>query len=478
MTYRLLQGDVTEVLKTLDAGSVHVACTSPPYWGLRDYGTGEWEGGDDPECGHKVRENSHVEGSGLEGGKSTTGHQREGFKDTCPRCGARRVDKQLGLEATPTEFVENMVGVFREVWRVLRDDGCLFLNLGASYAGSGAGGGGNRKGNEHGQHDQMASTGRPDTPPGFKPKDLIPIPWMVAMALQADGWYLRSPITWVKESCMPESVTDRPTKATEMIFLLTKRPVYYYDADAVREAARYGPTPTPNFGANWGGSHAHGTADTANCNPSAGRNLRDWWLINPEPFGMEMCGVCKHVYTAAAYKRLKKHVEDGKESRVCHCGRWDSWLSHFAVFPSEIPRRAIAAGTSERGCCPECGAGWVRETGRDSDPPKVDPSEIDRFGTGEAGVHRKVGGQYQKWLDANPTKTLGWRPACKCRWFRPKADIPQPALDKVKQLAKLSAWRTSSANNAASALSGRPTGTDESGSAPSPATTGGEPKTG
>ena len=165
--------------------SVQCVVTSPPYWGLRDYG----------------------------------------------------VEGQLGLEATPDAFVANMVAVFAEVRRVLRDDGTCFMNLGDSYAHNGACGGGSPDGprkpreTDKAKQEQMIYK----VPDGLKPKDLIGIPWRTALALQADGWYLRSDIIWAKPNPMPESVTDRPTKSHEYVFLLTKSERYYWDSEAVRE---------------------------------------------------------------------------------------------------------------------------------------------------------------------------------------------------------------------------------------------------
>jgi DNA modification methylase len=195
----ILQGDCREVLATLPEQSVQTCVTSPPYWGLRDYGVGG----------------------------------------------------QLGLERTPDEYVAKMVETFRAVRRVLRDDGTLWLNLGDSYAGGKTGRDDadrpHSAGQERGQYDVGADAvyrnkQRP-VPPGLKPKDLVGIPWRVAFALQADGWYLRSDIIWHKPNPMPESVSDRPTKAHEYLFLLTKSERYYYDADAVSE-----PTTCPERG--------------------------------------------------------------------------------------------------------------------------------------------------------------------------------------------------------------------------------------
>jgi DNA modification methylase len=257
------------------------------------------------------------------------------------------VDGQLGLESTPEEYVAKMVEVFREVRRVLRDDGTVWLNLGDSYNAAGRVGHGTSIGYKQ-RTNRASALGADHTRPSagaLKEKDLVGIPWRVAFALQADGWYLRSDIIWAKPNPMPEPVRDRPTKAHEYVFLLTKSARYFYDADAVKEPA------------------GHPTA--------AARNRRTVWTIAPQPFRG----------------------------------------AHFATFPEKLVEPCILAGASERGCCPECGAPWKRITERDK-PPHVDPSEIDRFGTGEAGVHRKVGGQYQKWLDDHPTQTVGWRPTC------------------------------------------------------------------
>jgi DNA modification methylase len=192
----ILHGDCREVMATLPAESVQTCVTSPPYWGLRDYG----------------------------------------------------VPGQLGLEKTPDEYVAKMVEVFREVRRVLRNDGTLWLNLGDSYAAgpmsaseiAGKRSGGTLNG-RYGAVDNVAmAQRRSPVPPGLKPKDLVGIPWRVAFALQADGWYLRSDIIWHKPNPMPESVTDRPTKAHEYLFLLTKSERYYYDADAISEESETG----------------------------------------------------------------------------------------------------------------------------------------------------------------------------------------------------------------------------------------------
>ena len=174
----ILLGDAAEQLRTLDADSVHCCVTSPPYFGLRDYG----------------------------------------------------VPGQIGLEATPEEYVEKLVQVFREVRRILRPDGTLWLNIGDSYTSGG------RKTRDYDQKlPARAMDQRPKTPEGMKPKDLIGIPWLLAFALRSDGWYLRQDIIWHKPNAIPESVRDRCTKSHEYIFLLSKSERYRFDCDAIRE---------------------------------------------------------------------------------------------------------------------------------------------------------------------------------------------------------------------------------------------------
>jgi len=138
MNYRILQGDALAMLRTLPEESVHCGVTSPPYFGLRDYGTAEWEGGD-PDCDHKPGNDSRVGRTGLQGGTKTAGHKAEGYGLTCGKCGAVRVDNQIGLEPTPEEYVARLVEVFREFRRVLRADGTLWVNIGDSYSSHAAG---------------------------------------------------------------------------------------------------------------------------------------------------------------------------------------------------------------------------------------------------------------------------------------------------------------------------------------------------
>lgn len=243
----VLQGDCRDVLKTLPDESVHCCVTSPPYFSLRDYG----------------------------------------------------VVGQMGLEATPEEFVAELVGVFREVRRVLRSDGTLWLNLGDSYAG-----GGNYRGihsegtlsakqrSNGGARGVSQLLGAKDTP-GCKPKDMIGIPWAVAFALRADGWYLRSDIIWSKPNPMPESVTDRPTKAHEYLFLLAKSQTYFYDAAAIADSAVALKNRKGNGKIlNGGEGRILGRATNPHCGlgehwtPDGTRNRRTVWEVTTQPTPM------------------------------------------------------------------------------------------------------------------------------------------------------------------------------------------------
>ena len=215
---------------------VQTCITSPPYYGLRDYGTGTWVGGDST-CSHK-RDSKYSD-------KTITGHANKDltvgdaiYKSICPKCGAIREDKQLGLEETPQQYVANMVEVFSHVWDILEDDGTLWLNLGDSYSAGGRGGGeegGIQQGNKGSITGEVFSTWKVE---GFRPKNLLGIPWRVAIALQDFGWNLRQDIIWHKPNPMPESVRDRCTKSHEYIFLLTKKQRYYFNHEAIKEPVK------------------------------------------------------------------------------------------------------------------------------------------------------------------------------------------------------------------------------------------------
>jgi DNA modification methylase len=311
--FTLHLGDVREVLRELPNESVDCCVTSPPYFGLRDY----------------------------------------------------QVEAQIGLEATPDLYVEAIVGVFREVHRVLAEHGTCFLNLGDSYY---AAGWESRRRSEVGAGSFAAEERRSHTGiiDGLKVKDLIGIPWMVAFALRADGWYLRSDIVWAKRNVMPESVTDRPTKAHEYIFLLSKNPHYYFDQEAVREPAAYfGPNGNPDTMNGAANARPGEMAGRAGVKPDVipGRNIRSVWEIATQPYAD----------------------------------------AHFATFPEALPRRCIMAGCPER-VCRTCGKPSERIVERS--PMEIRPSaraaeqgdDVNDRRTATSGTMTKP----------SETETVGW----------------------------------------------------------------------
>jgi DNA modification methylase len=328
----LLRADARHI--PLADGCVQCVVTSPPYWGLRDYGTATWDGGE-ASCDHlgapfrtKATINANC-GTGTDR-KNTEGRQPMGA--TCGKCGARRIDQQIGLERTPDAYVAELVAVFREVWRVLRDDGVLWLNLGDTYAGGGGfapdapinvkrremlasgervSGGFNLSDRQHTRN----KSGGIKPQDGIKPKDLVGIPWRVAFALQADGWYLRSDIIWHKPNPMPENVTDRPTKSHEYVFLLTKSERYAYDAKAISEAQAESTVrihSSLNVQARAGewkvGEVGNGHGGLRNGLLRGNRNARTVWTIATQP------------YSGA----------------------------HFATFPEALVERCVLAGSKAR----------------------------------------------------------------------------------------------------------------------------------
>lgn len=284
----IIQGDCLEVLKTLPDNSIDCCVTSPPYYGLRDYGTGEWVGGD-PDCDHVANPNA-TKRQGNEDFNINRPSSEEtitkGFYQTvCPKCGAVREDKQIGLEETPEQYIQRLIDVFREVRRVLKDDGTLWVNIGDSYC------------NSNGfarASDSFQRKGRNDAPAndrnlsalhnsGLKTKDLIGIPWMLAFALRKDGWYLRQDIIWHKPNPMPESVKDRCTKSHEYIFLLSKQPQYYFDYEAIQEdAVSKDCNANIRFGGNKYGDNKDKHFQIYSGNewvPTDKRNKRDVWSV-------------------------------------------------------------------------------------------------------------------------------------------------------------------------------------------------------
>ena len=356
-TWDILQGDSTEVMRGMEPESVHCVVTSPPYWGLRDYG----------------------------------------------------VDGAYGLEPTLEKYIANMVEVFREGRRVLRKDGVLFLNMGDAYWGSwgnygGQGGPNGQRHKETERFDRPAYADNGRRPPqsysnsSLKPKDLMGIPWRVALALQADGWWLRSDIVWNKLNPMPESVRDRPTRAHEYVFLLTKSARYYYDAGAIR---------TPAAPATLKDSRVNGHGFVAS-------------VANPDnPHYAQASKPDKQRGHSRRHAGFNDRWDDMSkaEQQAMGANKRDVWSiatqpysgAHFATFPEKLVEPCILAGTSEKGVCSVTGDPWERVVertqGEYQDCPKSEMSQIARGDRGTANVGKTE-------LVPPRRTTTGWQPTC------------------------------------------------------------------
>lgn len=335
-------GNVDDVLRDLPDGSVHCVVTSPPYWGLRDYGEAE----------------------------------------------------QIGMEPTPQEYVARIVRVFREVRRVLRDDGTCWLNLGDSYARQGSSGGAGASALVANTRNGVQRRASNEVPPGLKHKDLVGIPWRVAFALQDDGWYLRAEVIWAKPNPMPESVTDRPTRSHEQIFLLTKKPRYFYDADAIKEPAAW---------ERWG--------DQTVKKDQPGK--AGW--IKPKT-KQELVGKATYDGFNERWREGDNPQERNKRS-VWEIATRSYSEAHFATFPPDLVEPCVKAGTSEHGVCPKCGAPWIRKTtGGEGTYAKRKELGYDQpmnvsatHGGGHKGIHPPG---MDRDLTPSPKQTIGWVPTC------------------------------------------------------------------
>lgn len=421
--YELLCGDVLDVLRQAEDAQVRCVVTSPPYWGLRDYGTGRWEGGD-PACKHRYA--NPQRGTASDGTfseeRSFEGGARPMLR-SCRWCKAVRIDQQVGLEPSVDLYVQRLVEVFREVRRVLTPDGTLWLNIGDSYVTRPRG---NKKGDKstssltnperqesvypHGVNYRVAH-GRPEGDPkairnqasrselyrfrsgpqsdfdpkqksglvregdrpnrrndggGLKHKDLIGVPWRLAFALQADGWWLRDDIIWHKSNPLPESVKDRPTRAHEFLFLFSKTDRYYYDHNAIKEPALG--RPHPRTVVDNGPSTAARPPDTR---PHSG--IRTSGLAQVIPLRKN-----DTPELAAARSDHGKRVK-GFQARWDEAeaegalpkmrNKRDVWLlrsqpykgAHFAVMPEKLVEPCVLAGTvpDDLVLDPFCGSGTV-----------------------------------------------------------------------------------------------------------------------
>ena len=284
---QIFNEDARRIADFLEPESVQCVVTSPPYFGLRDYG----------------------------------------------------VEGQIGVEETPEEYVAELVEVFRGIRQVLRPDGTVWLNLGDSYWNSNGFARASAEWQRKGRNDAPANDRKLPKHDILKVKDLIGIPWRVAFALQADGWYLRSDIVWHKPNPMPESVKDRPTRAHEYIFLLTKSPKYYYDAEAIKEPLAKPEELLRKTPTVFGGRNKHEGYGTRRHSGNeyvgtyTGRNKRSVWTIAPQPF------------------------PEG----------------HFATFPEKLVEPCILAGTSPK-ACPKCRAPWKRVVERERARERWEPT--------------------------------------------------------------------------------------------------------
>ena len=326
MSWRIEHADALTLLRELPDGWAQTCVTSPPYWGLRDYGLPPATWGGEPRCRHAWGEAQRGRRADLLPATRTRSHGRLGT-DTrqgraglqggrfCQRCDAWQ--GCLGLEPTPELYLEHLLTVLSEVHRVLREDGTLWLNLGDSYT---SGGRTSRAADR--KIPSRAMGERPATPAALKAKDLIGIPWRVAFALQEQGWWLRSDVVWVQPNPMPENVRDRPTRAHEYLFLLTKQPRYFYDAHAIRE---------PDTGRCSGNGYARRGRLTyrdrrgergqhEQWRGGRGRQRRSWWTV-----------------TARGYPGAQ------------------------AVFPEKLAEPCILAGSAPK-ACGICGSPWQRQS--------------------------------------------------------------------------------------------------------------------
>lgn len=356
MTLLLARADARAL--PLASGSVQCAVTSPPYWRLRSYATGSAK------------------------------------------------DRELGGEPTPDEYVDHLVEMCREVRRVLRDDGVFFLNLGDCYASTpgrnndnfaawaavNAAGGGTRAGGE--------TTPERRVPPGLKPKDLCMIPSRVALALQADGWWLRSQIPWIKRNILPESTTDRPTNAIEYVYLLTKSETYFYDAEAVRMPSSQKPQrrATPHKKrdamAERQPTQTYSTSEVrdepAQDSIDGHRNRRnsDWFFESWQGLATDDDGdPLAFVVNPRPYKG-----------------------AHYATFPEKLVEPMIRAGTSEHGACAKCGAPWERVVERETVRDKAETRDMAKTPL------NVVRAGWREPENAPKHATIGWRPTCACEW--------------------------------------------------------------
>jgi DNA modification methylase len=360
---RILSGDCRDVLRTLPADSIHMCITSPPYYGLRDYG----------------------------------------------------VEGQLGLEETPEAYIAEMIAVFREVHRVLRPDGTLWLNIGDSYSAHA----GQRKTTDKAgikQQSNTASIGAPSRcADNCKPKDLIGIPWMLALALRADGWWLRQDIIWSKPNPMPESVTDRCTKAHEYLFLMTKSERYYYDAEAIKEDSITNDPRRPYTSEGAWALDGRPVEQRHGGKPRTAGNKSHKYVDAYDASETE-----EHRYKAGLMKVADVPWASRNKRSVWSIATQPYSGAHYATFPPALVEPCILAGTSEKGVCPRCGAPWERQTKTDY----LNPGNRTTNGP-RSLANRDFTAGFEVRLEKQ-VETLGWSASCACNSGEP---VPATVLD-------------------------------------------------
>jgi DNA modification methylase len=420
LTPAILEGEVREVLGRLPDESIHCVVTSPPYWGLRDYGLPPVLWGGSPSCLH--RWDSPIPGNPKGGTGATNGRNAIIAGDArgerggrfCLSCSAWL--GQLGLEPTAELFVQHLAGVFDEVRRVLRSDGTLWLNLGDTFQGDTPVRRSSSKAyserwdpsQTHGQGGPRRSAARSRD---LKPKDLAGIPWRVTLELQRRGWWLRSDCVWAKPNPMPESVRDRPTRSHEYVFLMTKSNRYFYDADGVRQP--YRPATRLRL--------AQATFDSQ----SGG----------PKDYGRRSNRSARRALVNLKGRMMPPQIEDAPR-RYSPLGanlRSVWWIpthgypgAHFATFPETLAETCIRAGTTDRGACHKCGSPLRRVVeidykilSRPLDPerprsgfatpkPKGQPDSI----SGSKATH--AGGWVELPRAIRIPRTVGWNNSCSC----------------------------------------------------------------
>lgn len=451
MSVKILQGHVLDVLPTIAPATFHTCVTSIPYWQLRSYGTEPqvWANPDGtPLC---VNEHEwETERYYREGGNSSSSslafsepgpENAQRLKDTrwrsntiCQHCGAWR--GEWGQEPTPEMYVDHTVAVFEAVRRVLRNDGTLWLNIGDTYWNDPGGQNGSEgwvgeKAKEANRQMGRRKRSTGSTDPVLKRKDLVGIPWRVAFALQAAGWYLRSEIIWHKPNPMPESCTDRPTKAHEYVFLLTKRGDYFYDREAIMEpvsgtAHSRGNGLNPKAKLN---GYAPGQ-ESANQPRLHRQKVPAYWDTDPGAHGRIQRRPRQNESFSAAVAEL---VDQRNKRSVWTIPLNGFSEAHFATFPPALVEPCIKAGTSERGCCPTCGAPWGRIVARAPAAPRIPGSAksdaaSERMATRNM-LQRTRGARANGGAHDNPFPppvTLGWQQACSCP---PHEPVPCTVLD-------------------------------------------------